>query len=166
MFNALLFQKWEAWLPKMVNLDQMENRENVHKKKKNKRKLEEAETVQENENVVLESTEIAKPKKKKKNKDKETVQAPVEDAQESADEEQVASPFKKDFYSMNATTAALSKKEVKAYRQLHNITLYGKGRKEFKPLFTFDELGFPDAIMSICTKFEKPSPIQVWYLLL
>merc|ERR1719204_1318751 len=42
----------------------------------------------------------------------------------------------------------------------HNIVLYGKGRKKFKPLLTFKELGFSKSIMKICDKFEKPTPIQ------
>ncbi len=142
----------------MVNLDQMQHRENI-KKKKNKRKLEE-ETKDQTEDQQLEVTE-AKKKKKKKNK----ADANVEEKEVSVSEEEreapAESPFKKDFYSMQPTTEAMSKKVVKEYRQLHNITLYGKGRKAFKPLLTFAELGFPSTIMNICKQFQKPSPIQV-----
>ena len=144
----------------MVNLDQMQNQENG-KKKKNKRKHEEepAETI--DENKPLEVTEVKK-KKKKKNKEKEEKDDTLPVSAEAAEVTSVESPFKQDFYSMQPRTAALSKQAVKEYRQLHNITLYGKGRKEFKPLFTFEELGFPPSIMSICAQFQKPSPIQVW----
>merc|ERR1712198_42999 len=54
----------------------------------------------------------------------------------------------------------MTKEEVKAYLKEHNIVLYGKGRKKFKPLLTFKELGFSKSIMKICDKFEKPTPIQ------
>jgi ATP-dependent RNA helicase DBP3 len=150
----------------MVNLDEMQDRERVSKKKKNKRKLEEAveETALNDENQVLESAdEAVKPKKKKKKKNREAVESEtVETLIEKVDEQtSEISPFKKDFYTMSATTEAMGKKEVKAFRQLHNITLYGKGRKEFKPLLSFEEVGFPPAIMNICAKFQKPSPIQV-----
>ena len=47
-----------------------------------------------------------------------------------------------------------------AFREKHNITLYGKGRKKFKPVLTFDELGFHKSVMKTCSKFEKPTPIQ------
>jgi len=141
----------------MVNLDQMQDRENV-KKKKNKRKLVE-ETKDQTEDQPLEVTEVKK-KKKMKNK----ADANVEEKEVSVSEEEreapAESPFKKDFYSMQPTTEAMSKKAVKEYRQLHNITLYGKGRKAFKPLLTFAELGFPSTIMNICKQFQKPSPIQ------
>merc|ERR1712098_710519 len=39
-------------------------------------------------------------------------------------------------------------------------TLYGKGRKKFKPVRTFAELGFSDKIMKICSGFQAPTPIQ------
>jgi ATP-dependent RNA helicase DBP3 len=142
----------------MVNLDHLQNKENS-KKKKNKRKLnDEVDTVQANENGAMEVTEVVKKKKKKKSTKEEEAQIPAVEEQAA-----VESPFKKDFYSMQAATEAVTKKEVKEYRQLHNITLYGKGRKAFKPLFTFAELGFPASIMNICAKFQKPSPIQVPY---
>merc|ERR1719464_746008 len=54
----------------------------------------------------------------------------------------------------------MTKEEVKAYLKEHNIVLYGKGRKKFKPLLTFKELGFSKSIMKICEKFDKPTPIQ------
>ena len=50
------------------------------------------------------------------------------------------------------------------FREKHSITLYGKGRKQYKPLFSFEELGFPKSVMKICAKFDKPTPIQVLQL--
>ncbi len=147
----------------MVNLDQMQHRENV-KKKKNKRKLVE-ETKDQTEEQQLEVTEVKK-KKKKKNKADANVEEKEVSVSEEEKEAPAESPFKKDFYSMQPTTEAMSKKSVKEYRQLHNITLYGKGRKAFKPLLTFAELGFPSSIMNICKQFQKPSPIQVRYNML
>merc|ERR1719154_265539 len=38
--------------------------------------------------------------------------------------------------------------------------MYGKGRKKFKPLRSFPELGFSDSIMKICSGFSAPTPIQ------
>ena len=49
----------------------------------------------------------------------------------------------------------------KGFREKHSITLYGKGRKQFKPLLSFAELGFPKNIMKICDQFDAPTPIQV-----
>jgi len=54
----------------------------------------------------------------------------------------------------------MTKAEVKEYYSKHNITLYGKGRKTFKPVRTFTELGFSDNIMKICSGFQAPTPIQ------
>jgi hypothetical protein len=137
----------------------MQDRENV-KKKKNKRKLEE-EPEDPTEDQRLEVVSEVKKKKKKKNKADANVEEKDVSASEEEKEALVESPFKKDFYSMQPATEAMAKKAVKEYRQLHNITLYGKGRKAFKPLLTFAELGFPAPIMNICKQFQKPSPIQV-----
>ena len=49
---------------------------------------------------------------------------------------------------------------MKSYQAKEHITLYGKGRKTMKPLLEFKSLGFPANIMSVCKKFEKPTPIQ------
>ena len=38
--------------------------------------------------------------------------------------------------------------------------MYGKGRKTFKPLRTFKELGLSDAIMKVTSGFKAPTPIQ------
>merc|ERR1711971_223420 len=69
-------------------------------------------------------------------------------------------PFQKCFYTMNATTEAMAKSEVKKYYKEHNITMKGRGRKTFKPLLTFAELGFSSNLMKICSGFDKPTPIQ------
>jgi len=69
-------------------------------------------------------------------------------------------PFEKCFYTIHEKTDLMSKEEVESYKKLHNITLYGKGKKKFKPLLTFAELGFSKKIMKICESFERPTPIQ------
>merc|ERR1719384_1386854 len=61
---------------------------------------------------------------------------------------------------MTAETEAMSKADTKEYRTTHAISMFGKGRKTFKPLRTFGELGFPDSIMKICSGFSNPTPIQ------
>merc|ERR1719319_1540418 len=69
-------------------------------------------------------------------------------------------PFKKKFYTMSAETEAMTKAEVKSYQSEHMITMYGKGRKTFKPLRTFKELGLSEAIMKVTAGFKAPTPIQ------
>merc|ERR1712212_1198615 len=101
---------------------------------------------------------MGKKKKKKKNKDK-LEDAPVDKESEDSGSED-SGPFKKKFYSMTAKTEAMSKADTKEYQSKHNITMFGKGRKKFKPLQTFAELGFPDSIMKICSGFSNPTPIQ------
>jgi len=144
------------------------------KKKKNKRKHDEIENSEPVEGVVdKENTEeeVVKKKKKKKSKNKDPENNPVEEsevkseekAQSGSDAEEesvVPSPFKKDFYTPSETTEAMSKAEMKEYHAKHNITLYGKGRKKIKPLTNFSDLGFPADIMSICSGFKTPTPIQ------
>jgi len=138
------------------------NPEVKKKKKKNKNKEnKESEPV---EDVPIVETILDEPKKKKKKKSKdkstkeenEAVKEVVSD--DSGQEE--AGPFKKKFYSMTAETELVSKADVKAYQTEHNITLYGKGRKKFKPLRSFPELGFSTEIMSVCSSFTRPTPIQ------
>ena len=106
------------------------------------------------------------PVKKKKKKNKEKTTEATEDAEENKDSDESgdseeSGPFKKKFYTMSAVTEGVSKAEVKAYHKQHNITMYGKGRKKFKPLRSFPELGLSDAIMKITSGFTAPTPIQV-----
>jgi len=121
-----------------------------------------------------------KPKKRLAETEPETpTQAPKKKAKKKAAEVNVNAvqgidevvvdqpPFKKCFYTMHETTSMMTKEDMKAYHKEHNITLYGKGRKKFKPLLTFEELGFSKSVMKICDKFDKPTPIQAqcWPLL-
>lgn len=130
------------------------------KKKKKKKKNKENNEVA--EKVVTEEAVDAEPKKKKKkkNKDKpeENEEAEDKDSDDSGNDE--SGPFKKKFYTMTAETEAMSKSDTKEYQSKHNITMFGKGRKKYKPLRTFGELGFPDSIMKICSGFSNPTPIQ------
>merc|ERR1740116_459697 len=64
----------------------------------------------------------------------------------------------KKFYSMSAETEAMTKAEVKSYQSEHMITMYGKGRKTFKPLSTFKELGLSEDIMKVPAGFKAPTP--------
>jgi len=116
------------------------------------------------------SKKLSKRRKRKKSKNKDTENNPVveesktetESAVANSDEDDVAdaSPFKKNFYSPSETTEAMTKAEVKAYHGEHNITMFGKGRKKMKPILNFGDLGFPDAVMSVCSGFKAPTPIQ------
>jgi len=143
------------------------------KKKKNKRKYEEIENNQPAEVEVPENNdeEIVKKKKKKKSKNKDTENNPVVEEQKvevepttasNSDEDDLvdASPFKKNFYTPSETTEEMNKAAVKAYHSEHNITLHGKGRKKLKPVLSFSDLGFPDSVMSVCSGFKAPTPIQ------
>merc|ERR1711874_944897 len=85
--------------------------------------------------------------------------APVDKESDDSGSED-SGPFKKKFYTMTAKTEAMSKADTKEYQAKNNITMFGKGRKKFKPLQTFAELGFPDTIMKICSGFSNPTPIQ------
>lgn len=161
----------------MVNLEVLQSQAEptedqpkiVKKEKKKKRKLEAVEN-----NAPVEATPELQVKKKKKNKNKSEEEEPKKKKKkkENKDEEDNSDsgvespepeencPFQKSFYTMNATTEALAKSEVKKYYKEHNITLKGRGRKTFKPLLTFDELGFSSNMMKIVATFDKPTPIQ------
>jgi len=142
-------QEVEAVLDENLNPD-------VKKKKKKKKNKENNEEV---EKVNTETTDDEPNKKKKKKKDKsEGDEAEDKDSEDSGTEE--SGPFKKKFYTMTAKTEGRSKADTKEYQSENNITMFGKGRKKYKPLLNFDELGFPDSIMKICSGFSKPTPIQ------
>ena len=125
------------------------------KKKKNKENVDSA-VVDE---TVAPAVEEPVKKKKKKSKEKPT-EDKDEEASDEAGETEDTGPFKKKFYSMSEETEAMTKAEVKSYQSEHNITMYGKGRKTFKPLITFKELGLSDAIMKVTAGFKAPTPIQ------
>jgi len=137
-------------------VDENYNPDAKTKKNKNKNKNKEDEPPQQETPAVTEDEPVKKKKKKNKEKQKD------EEAKESDDPAEVeeSGPFKKKFYSMCPETEAMSKAEVKAYHSEHSITLYGKGRKKFKPLRTFGELGFSKSIMKITAGFKVPTPIQ------
>jgi len=126
----------------------------VKKKKKKKDK----DVPQDQENV--ENNEEPKKKKKKQKLSVENEESTEDSVENEGEVIQDTSPFKKDFYTMSEATEAMSKAEVKEYQTQHNITMYGKGRKKFKPLVTFSALGFSDKIMSVCSGFKTPTPIQ------
>ena len=158
-FYVYSFRKAQALVKfsKMANLEKEAIVQNVElngekkKKKKNKKKRE----LEEEPAVETVQTEV--PKKKKK-KSKDVAEATVE----NEEQEQENCPFKKCFYTMHEITAAMTKEEVQAYHDKHSIVLYGKGKKKFKPVLTFPEVGFKKDIMKICGKFETPTPIQVF----
>jgi len=137
----------------MVNLEKIERK----KKRKLEREQERLNMKEGSNNNTAPEDQIHKKKKKKDTQ--ENGEDEHEEGKSSLQPEE-KSPFKKDFYSMNEVTEARSKQDVKLFREKHCITLYGKGRKTFKPVFTFAELGFSKKIMKICNKFDKPTPIQ------
>jgi len=140
----------EAALDENLNPD-------LKKKKKKKKNKENDEVVE--QHVPTETADVEpKKKKKKKNKDKQEDAPMVKESDDSGSED--SGPFKKKFYIMTAKTEAMSKADTKDYQTKNNITMFGKGRKKFKPLQTFAELGFPDTIMKICSGFSNPTPIQ------
>jgi len=122
-------------------------------KKKKKKKSKERELVN-----TEEINSIEEPTKKKKKKD--NASSETESVEKESVEVPDQSPFKKDFYTPSEATEAMSKADMKEFQAKHNITLYGKGRKKFKPLLNFSDLGFPEAIMSVCSGFKSPTPIQ------
>jgi len=128
--------------------------------RKKKRKLQKLEEAEKEKVVENQDNEEKVPKKKKKKKDTEKAENENDSSTEDNNEPEENCPFRKKFYTMNETTEAISKSTIKEFREKHNITLYGKGKKQYKPLFTFDELGFPNNVMKICSKFDKPTPIQ------
>ena len=142
------------------------------KKKKKKKKNKENKEIETQDTAPALPTAVVsdEPVKKKKKKNKEKTTEATEDAEENKDSDESgdseeSGPFKKKFYTMSAVTEGVSKAEVKAYHKQHNITMYGKGRKKFKPLRSFPELGLSDAIMKITSGFTAPTPIQVRALL-
>jgi len=142
--------------PSEVTLDENLNPD-LKKKKKKKKNKENDEVIE--QQVPTETTDD-EPKKKKKKKNKDKLEdAPVDKESDDSGSED-SGPFKKKFYTMTAKTEAMSKADTKEYQAKNNITMFGKGRKKFKPLQTFAELGFPDAIMKICSGFSNPTPIQ------
>lgn len=68
--------------------------------------------------------------------------------------------FEKNFYSEAQSVKDRSDAEIEAFRKEHQMTLRGKDIP--KPVQTFEELGFPDYILTeIKSKgFEKPTAIQ------
>jgi len=136
-----------------VENDIPEEESKPKKKKKNKDKVEATEVVR----AVAEAANEEKLKKKKK-KTTESGEGEVEEEEDNFDVD--SGVFKKKFYTPDETTQAMTKAEMKSYQAKEHITLYGKGRKTMKPLLEFKSLGFPANIMSVCKKFEKPTPIQ------
>lgn len=158
----------------MVHLEQIESNEQAcqHETKKNKKKKRkqkdaivspmvtenlEGETVSK-KRKISEPTDLEDGKLEKKKKI--VIDTEKEDSHEDTEDIPESCPFKKQFYSMVTETDNMSKTEMKCFLKTHNITLKGKGRKQFKPLLTFKELGFSANLMTACKDFAKPTPIQ------
>lgn len=114
-----------------------------------KRKV--SKTKQDVENVQV------KVKKSKSEKSKSVDEVVVNNGDSVVD---IPPPFQKDFYDIHPNTSERSREDVKTFYKNHNIVLKGKGKKKFKPLFEFNELGFDEKFLSVCRKFSKPTPIQ------
>ncbi|CAH1723669.1 probable ATP-dependent RNA helicase DDX5 isoform X1 [Aphis gossypii] len=69
-------------------------------------------------------------------------------------------PFKKDFYLPHEAVHNRSKSEIEKYREEKEITLVGENIP--KPIFKFDESGFPEIIIKELKKqgFVEPTAIQ------
>jgi len=134
----------------------------VKKKKKKKKNKENEKTDDVNKNIAIEQVDTSKPKDKKEKGKSKSVKDDCENGDKDSDEADIedSGPFKKVFYTMSPETEAMPKSETKEYQAKHSITMYGKGRKKFKPLRTFSELGFPEDIMKVCKGFSNPTPIQ------
>jgi len=147
----------ETVVEKVVEETASEMKPKKKKKKKNKDDNENTTPAATVEPPAEESlTEETKVKKKKK-KDKK-LEAEAEAAEEDVDVD--SGPFKKKFYTPDAETEAMTKAEMKDYQARENINIYGKGRKQMKPLLRFEGLGFPASIMAVCQGFTRPTPIQ------
>lgn len=68
--------------------------------------------------------------------------------------------FEKNFYQETSAVIRRSSEDVENFREDHYITV--KGDKVPKPIFQFDEVSFPDQILSVMKKngWNKPTPIQ------
>jgi len=138
-------------------LDENLNPDAKPKKKKNKNK--DSEPPATTDSPATQENEPVK-KKKKKNKEKTSPEETESKESDESTEAEESGPFKKKFYTMAPETEAMPKAKVKEYHSEHSITLYGKGRKKFKPLLTFGELGFSKNIMKVTAGFKAPTPIQ------
>lgn len=69
-------------------------------------------------------------------------------------------PFKKDFYVPHPAVSNRSEKEIDEWRNHKEITL--KGKNIPNPVFSFDEINFPDYVLSEIVKsgFKSPTAIQ------
>lgn len=68
--------------------------------------------------------------------------------------------FEKNFYQETQAVLRRSSEDIENFREDHYITV--KGDKLPKPIFQFDEVSFPDQILSVMKKngWNKPTPIQ------
>lgn len=68
--------------------------------------------------------------------------------------------FEKNFYQETQAVLRRSSEDIENFREDHYITV--KGDKVPKPIFQFDEVSFPDQILSVMKKngWNKPTPIQ------
>jgi len=96
--------------------------------------------------------------KTKKKKSKTTTTTTTTETTTTTTENEA--PFQKDFYDVHIETTERTQEAVDKFYTTHNITLKGKGRKKFKPLFNFKEVGFNKKYMTACKEFDKPTPIQ------
>jgi len=73
-------------------------------------------------------------------------------------------PFQKNFYTPNPIVMARSPQEIEAYRNHHEIQVFGNSRVSTinRPVETFEEANFPHYILKEIANagFTKPTPIQ------
>lgn len=69
-------------------------------------------------------------------------------------------PIEKNFYREHSNVSRRSEADSQRYREIRDIRI--RGRNVPKPVFSFEESNFPQAILSLIAeeKFTEPTPIQ------
>jgi ATP-dependent RNA helicase DBP3 len=103
----------------------------------------------------------------KKRKHEDDAAAPIETKKQKAPEQSQAPQgsqggLKKFFYKAAASLASFTQAEVEEYRTSNCMAISGNGSEfpNFKPARSFPESGLPENVLSACSGFVKPTPIQ------
>eukprot|EP01098_Paradermamoeba_levis_P006682 TRINITY_DN2771_c0_g1_i1.p1 TRINITY_DN2771_c0_g1~~TRINITY_DN2771_c0_g1_i1.p1 ORF type:complete len:586 (-),score=228.08 TRINITY_DN2771_c0_g1_i1:356-2113(-) len=142
-------------------------------KKKEKPESEEEESEEEKEEKKKEKkkeNEKKTPEKKNKRKQEEDQEEEEEIPQNKKTKKSLESSvitntktgktFRKCFFEHSPEQEDFSEAEVAAFREKSGVTVTGERDHIFKPFRTFKESTFPKNLLTHCSKFEKPTPIQ------
>jgi len=124
-----------------------------HKKAKSKKRKQNGENISPtNGQLQIEDDTIQHTvsSKKKKKRDKALLIESPEEKNET---------FQKVFYKRTKTNR-MSKIQTKEFHTKHVIAVDGNDCKKFRPLSTFEDLGFSEEFMTTCKGFKEPTPIQ------